>query len=112
MNLESFIDADIPVHTLRAIGGGSKSDSWMQIKADISGIPVERTTITEAGCRGAAFLAGLGTGVYSRVQDILDITEIDAVFEPDNKQNSLYEERYRTYRDLRERVKGLHLKSS
>ncbi len=111
VNIESFIDGDIPVNTLRVTGGGSKSDSWMQIKADISGIPVEGTTITEAGCRGAAFLAGLGTGVYSRVQDILDITEIDAVYEPDTKQNSLYEERYRTYLDLRERVKGLSLNS-
>ena|GEM_PF-6339290 len=65
VNIASFQRARIPVRALRAIGGGSRSDTWMQLKADILGIPIERTSVTEAGCLGAAFLAGLGTRRYA-----------------------------------------------
>lgn len=41
VNIASFQRARIPVRALRAIGGGSRSDTWMQLKADILGIPVE-----------------------------------------------------------------------
>jgi xylulokinase len=53
LNIDSFQRAGIPVKALRAIGGGSRSDMWVQLKADILGIPIERTSVTEAGCRGA-----------------------------------------------------------
>lgn len=105
VNIESFGKAGIPVGTLRAIGGGSRSEQWMQIHADVTGIPVQRTAISEAGCRGAAFLAGLGTGVYGEAGDIIGITGIEKVFEPDETAVSVYEERYREYLLLRERVK-------
>lgn len=50
---------------LRAIGGGAKSTRWLQLKADIFGIPVETLAETEAGCLGAALLAAAGVGAVS-----------------------------------------------
>ena len=45
----------------RAVGGGSRSDAWVQTCADIFGRPFTRPVITEAGCLGAAIIAGVGS---------------------------------------------------
>jgi xylulokinase len=107
LNLESFAGAGIDIHALRSMGGGSRSDAWMQLKADILGIPVERTPVTEAGCLGAAFLAGLGCGVYSDIGDVSRIIDRDRTFEPDHKAGSDYQEHFEKYREIRNRMEGL-----
>jgi sugar (pentulose or hexulose) kinase len=104
VNLDSFRKAGIRVNRLQAVGGGAKSDRWMQLKADITGVPVQATKVTEAGCLGAAFLAGLGTGIYTSADDILEIATIDRVFNPRESHSKLYEESYRNYLDLRASV--------
>jgi xylulokinase len=47
-----------------AVGGGSQSDLWCQIIANITGIPVVRSTTTEATCLGAGILAAAKVGWY------------------------------------------------
>jgi xylulokinase len=101
VNLESFGKAGIRVDRMRAVGGGAKSDRWMQLKADITGVPVQATEVTEAGCLGAAFLAGLGTGIYTSADDILEIATVDRVFEPRESHRKYYEESYQNYLNLR-----------
>jgi len=54
-----------------ATGGGAKSDAWLQVLADILGVPVTRPRITEAGTLGAALLAGIGTGVYANAEEAI-----------------------------------------
>jgi sugar (pentulose or hexulose) kinase len=73
----------------------------MQLKADITGVPVQATEVTEAGCLGAAFVAGLGTGIYTSADDILEIATIDRVFEPRESHRKYYEESYQNYLNLR-----------
>ncbi len=109
INLESLASAGFRIRKLRAIGGGAESGRWMQLKADITGIPVETTDVTEAGCLGAAFLAGLGTGVYSEPEDILEITKLAHVYEPRKSFKRNYDEVYQKYRELCTRVEGLVL---
>jgi sugar (pentulose or hexulose) kinase len=81
----------------------------MQLAADVTGIPVEVTEVTEAGSLGAAFLAGQGVGAYSSLDDLRAITNVRKVFEPRPEQGRQYDERYEAYKGLRERVKGLRL---
>jgi xylulokinase len=109
LNIRSFQRAGIAVATLRAIGGGSRSDTWMQLKADILGIPIERTSITEAGCLGAAFLAGLGTQRYTSLEDIAGLVTIDRVFEPRPNVGALYEDSFTRYLKIRERIAQMDL---
>ena len=109
LNLESMSSAGIEIAALRSIGGGTRSERWMQLKADITGIPVEVTEVTEAGCLGAAFLAGLGSGVYGSPTDISDIVTVKKTFEPRVEQKRAYDEHYELYLELRERVKGLEI---
>jgi glycerol kinase len=67
---------------LRVDGGASNNNLLMQIQADLLGIPVVRSTITETTALGAAYLAGLVTGVYESKESLLANWQVDTRFEP------------------------------
>jgi glycerol kinase len=59
-----------PVAELRVDGGASVNDLLMQFQADLLGIPVVRPAVTETTALGAAYLAGLATGVYRGLDEL------------------------------------------
>ena len=67
---------------LRADGGMARNDVLLQAQADFLGIPVERPAVLEAAALGAAYLAGLATGVWGGVDDLARAWQRDHVFEP------------------------------
>lgn len=67
---------------LRVDGGMAANDWAMQFLADQLGIEVKRPVVTETTARGAAFLAGLGIGIYGSTADIARLWACDRVFEP------------------------------
>ncbi len=75
-------DARTPLKELRVDGGASRNNLLLQFQADISGVPVIRPAITETTALGAAFLAGLASGLWSCCEEISDLWRIDRVFEP------------------------------
>ncbi|MBN1436373.1 MAG: hypothetical protein JW936_04805 [Sedimentisphaerales bacterium] len=82
-----------------ATGGGAKSDAWLQIKADIFGIPFVRNEITECSALGAALLAGIGSGqLESNRSTIERFAVAQRRFEPQPERHQLYQERLGTYR--------------
>jgi len=84
-----------------ATGGGAKSDSWLQIKADIFGVPFVRPRITECAALGAAILAGSGTKRFTdHQQAVSQFVARDRVFEPDPHRRAIYAERLAQYRKL------------
>jgi xylulokinase len=109
LNLEAMSSAGIEIAALRSIGGGTRSARWMQLKADITGIPIEVTEVTEAGCLGAAFLAGLGSGTYGSPDDISNLITVRETYEPQERRRRAYDEHYGVYMELRKRVKGLEI---
>ena len=56
---------------IRTLGGVQKNEFWLQMKADITGLPVEVTENPEVTLLGAAILAGIGAGLYRDEQDAL-----------------------------------------
>ncbi len=48
----------------RAVGGGARSDTWNQMKADVLGVPYQRLARSEFGAWGAAMIAGKAAGIY------------------------------------------------
>jgi glycerol kinase len=68
--------------SLRVDGGASANDLLCQIQADQVGVPVERPRIVETTALGAAFLAGLGTGVWSSTDDLRETWQLDRRFDP------------------------------
>jgi glycerol kinase len=67
---------------LRVDGGAARNDSLLQFQADLLGVPVERPKVTETTAAGAAFLAGLATGVWPDLDAIAATWALDRRFEP------------------------------
>src|SRR6266508_4364042 len=66
---------------LRVDGGAAVMDVLCQLQADLLGIPVRRPRHTATTALGAAFLAGLGAGVWSE-SDLARLWKLDREFEP------------------------------
>jgi len=77
------------------VDGGMVANDWIcQFLADMLGLPVERPKVIETTALGAAYLAGLETGLYSSMDAITEAWMVDRRFEPtmsDTDQKRLYE---------------------
>ncbi len=71
-----------PVAELRVDGGACVNDLLMQFQADLLGIPVVRPTVTETTALGAAYLAGLATGLWTDARQLAGQWQVQRVFEP------------------------------
>lgn len=71
-----------PVSELRVDGGACVNDLLMQFQADLLGIPVVRPEVTETTALGAAYLAGLSTGVYGGVDELSKLWRVERRFMP------------------------------
>jgi glycerol kinase len=71
-----------PPARLRADGGAASNDMLLQAQADALGIPVERAPVLEAAALGAAYLAGLATGVWASTDELFAGWRPAQVFEP------------------------------
>jgi glycerol kinase len=74
-------DSGSPLRELRVDGGAAVMDVLCQFQADLLGIPVRRPRQTETTVLGAAFLAGLGAGIWKDA-DLKDLWKLDREFEP------------------------------
>lgn len=91
-----------------ATGGGAKSDAWLQIKADVLGVPFVRCENTEAGTAGAAMMAGLATGAFSRPEEAARaFVRLGRRFEPDAARHRRYREQHERYLRLYPSVREL-----
>ena len=101
------MEAETGVHlaTLRADGGASRNDLLMQIQADLLGRPVVRSAVPETTALGAAYLAGLGVGLWSGLDDLASRWRSDRTFEPRLPADQR-EELYAGWRRAVERAKG------
>jgi glycerol kinase len=71
-----------PVSELRVDGGASVNDLLMQFQADLLGIPVVRPAVTETTALGAAWLAGLSSGVYRDTDELAALWRAERTFWP------------------------------
>ncbi|MDO8684658.1 MAG: FGGY family carbohydrate kinase [Armatimonadota bacterium] len=100
-NIEFVRKAGFDAEVVRAIGGGAKSDFWLQMKADVIGLPVERPSVSEAATLGAAMLAVVGAGEYESLQDSSEtLYRAVRIFEPNEESRELYEKPFNNYRNL------------
>lgn len=75
-------DSGVPLTSLRVDGGAARNDLLMQIQADALGVPVIRPKHVESTAVGAAYLAGLGAGIWPDETSLRELWEVDRVFEP------------------------------
>ena len=83
------------------VGGGARSPLWLQLKADICGIPLRVPQVTEAACLGAALLGGIAAGVYRDPADaVAAAVHWQRRVEPDAAGQTAYDARYGLYREV------------
>ena len=75
------------------VGGGAKSPFWMQLFANIYGLPIEKTNIDqEAASLGAAALALKGAGIWKDYERIAEVHTCNNIYTPEPAQQQFYEE--------------------
>jgi xylulokinase len=95
---------------LRAIGGGSVNESWMQGIANITGLEVETMEEpTMAGALGAASCAFVGSGVLDSFQQVNRFIKVKKNFTPDSSVEALYQDLFRSYKDVYHGLKKAYI---
>jgi xylulokinase len=97
------------IHELVCVAGGAKGELALQIRADITGVPVSRPADVETTARGAAMLAAVGAGMYPTVRDAGHEMSAPRVrrYEPDDANTAVYDDLYGRYRALYAAVRPL-----
>jgi xylulokinase len=85
-------------------GGGSRSHLWMQIVADVFGIPVSRLAIEEQSAFGAALIAGAGIGIFDLEIAAQDWAKFELRIDPDFSAHHRYQELMMVYREIYQSV--------
>jgi len=75
-------DAGGPIQVLRADGGMTANELVMQMQADLAGVPVHCPAMTETTALGAAWLAGLGAGIFRNAQELAGLWKAGRQYEP------------------------------
>ncbi len=99
-------DTGLSMEELKVDGGASTNDFLCQFQADVLGVKVVRPTDVETTARGAAYLAGVGSGLWPDVKQLEGTQAIDRVFLPAMEQSR----RLRLsaeWRDAVQRVRGV-----
>jgi glycerol kinase len=82
MSRDAVAAGAAPVAELRVDGGACINDLLMQFQADLLGIPVVRPAVTETTALGAAYLAGLSTGIYQNAEQLSALWRSERRFLP------------------------------
>mgnify|MGYP003685605327 CR=1 FL=1 len=97
-------DAEMNLRTLRVDGGATANNFLMQFQADILDVPVQRPDVMETTALGAAYLAGMGVGLWSQDQISSNWKE-DRQFETE-MANEIREKLYHGWKRAVERTMG------
>ena len=75
-------DSGIALAELRVDGGAARNNLLMQLQADLLGVPVVRPVVTETTALGAAYLAGIGVGLWADEEEVAAQWRLERRFEP------------------------------
>lgn len=98
--LDAFAELGSRVTRIDAVGGGAQSDTWLQIMADVWGIPVRRRSVVgEANSLGAAVVGAVGLEMVDDFGIARDLSHVVAEFTPDSDHHERYLERAARFRN-------------
>lgn len=108
LNYENVLKAGAAPTKLHATGGGAKSQVWMQMKADMLGIPIVALKTVDAGTVGSAMLTGIALGVFKDLEDASKaMVEQTAIYEPRAEYHERYMEVYKKFAKVYSAVREL-----
>lgn len=102
-NIDILEKLGVKVEKIISSGGGSESNAWNQIKADITGKKVVTTRNSESASLGAAILAAVECDLYQKVEDAVEFSvKVKREFEP--KKIDRYKRKYSLFNQVYERL--------
>ncbi|MGD9128137.1 MAG: xylulokinase [Planctomycetia bacterium] len=100
-SLDIYAGLDVPIRQIRASGGGSRSQLWRQIQADVFGKKVVTIGTEEGPALGVALLAAVGAGEFGSIQEACQaVVEVTAETPVDRKTAKIYDRRFPLYQGL------------
>lgn len=108
VNYEALGGSGIRFTKLHATGGGARSRVWMQMKADVLGLPITALETVDAGTVGCAMLTGVAAGLFRSLDDAAAhmVREVET-YSPDWAMHEKYTAVYRRYQKLYQAVRPL-----
>lgn len=106
-HVEELEQAGLPVRRVLATDGGTRSRLWRQITADVLGRPLEAFPQHPGSALGAAFVAGMGVGLFADWAEVEKARGVSVPAEPVPEAVRTYETAYGLYRELYPRLAPL-----
>jgi len=110
-HLDVFAERGFEARRVRVTNGGARSPLWRQVTADILGHTLEMPA-SAGSAFGAAFAAGMGTGLFSDWSEVERFVSIHKTIEPDPAAAEPYEDAYAAYRELYPRLRPLYRRAA
>lgn len=108
LNMEYLKESGVAFTMLHATGGGARSEVWMQMKADMLGVPITALATADAGTVGSAMLTGIAVGCFHDLKDAAEhMVEEKKVYQSNSVMHEKYQKVYERYRKLYETVRPL-----
>lgn len=108
LNMKALQGSGIRFTQMRATGGGAHSKVWMQMKADVLGIPITALRTVDAGTVGSAMLTGVAIGLFENLEDAAaHMVEETVTYEPRSKMHEAYMKIFERYEKVYQAVRPL-----
>lgn len=110
LNVEILKGMGTTIENLTCVGGGTRSDLLLQIKADIMGIEVRRLEVEESGTMALAILCATACGAYESLsQAAKALVKVKRTFEPNRNTHAIYTQKYDKYKNIYKNIKNIGL---
>ena len=98
--LETMANAGFRPDQVFICGGATRSDLWLQIHADVSGLPLSLTKVADAPALGSAILAAVGAQQFDELEDAAaQMVHVTRTIEPNMSRHEAYRPHYEVYKD-------------
>jgi len=109
LNADLLAQMGTSIKTIACVGGGSRSDVLLQIKADIMGIPIKRLKNEESGTAALAMLCASACGDYKNLKDAAtQIVQLDRTFEPIKRNHDRYLQKFELFKKIYPTIRQLN----
>ncbi len=109
--VERIAELGLDSDEIRVVGGGARSETWLQMKADATGRVVRVLGVREATAVGAGYLAGTAAGIFASLDDAIDRLTVlhPRSYVPSAATRAAYDDAYGSYRRVYDALQPLEL---
>jgi len=108
LNYRNVVKAGARIKKLHATGGGARSAIWMQMKADMIGLPIYALKTVDAGTVGCAMMTGIALGIFKDLEDAAaHMIEVKKIYEPRDEYHEKYLQMFSKYERMYDAVRPL-----